>query len=257
MKTIALNARIFMSIWLLTLLTGGCTTRTTLYKEDCNGEPLELRLITEKTFNNINYSQELRYNGKVVDVIDFIKLHSTAPYDPAVYGNSPWHYIDTTRRFYQPADVDQPLSKIPVMLYVDPAVWSRQDFERVYACLKQHHAAMHQIINTVHEFQAYQFGGIVYGREDAFVQTYAKTKNDHFEVSPDGSIGHTRIDPSGGITGSANGVLNQKIEMPGHRIRIDPAKLSMADVQTYRNTRTNRPLSADFDVRVDTTSPAR
>lgn len=231
-----------------------CTTKTVIYTTDCNGKVLTLQLVTEKKFSTIDYSHQLIYGGKVVDEITFNRLNYGPPYDPAVYGTASWHLIDTVRQPYQPPGYETPLDKIPVMVYVDTTILTPGGFASFYECLEQHHKLMQSAMEKFPTFQAYQYGGIVYGSRDQFEQRYEKNKNDYFVIYPDGRTSHTRIESLMQTTSS--GGLSDVV-MPGKRILVNTAERPMSEVQAYRNTRTNRPLSADFNFEVDTAFHSR
>lgn len=258
MKKLAHPFKLPITLMLISLLNAMCTTHTqkTLFTADCNGHPLALQLKSKQTFEMAYHHHELLYDGKVVDVIDYGRLSSRPPYDPAVYGNAPWHYLDTTRQSYQPKGFNGPLEKIPAMLFVDDKEWTPQEFEQIYACMQQHHKAMEESMMQEEKFQPYQFGGMVYGRQANFVETYAKTKNDYFEIYPDGRIIHTLKESLGMTTSSSNG-LSDRVLMPGKRILINTAQLPMDELNNYQNPKTDHPLNADFTVEVDTAFHSR
>lgn len=234
---------------LLPLFVASCTTKTVIYTADCNGKVLTLQLVTEKKFSTIDYYHELLYGDKVVDVINYDHLSFKPPYKPAVYGNSPWHLIDTVRQTYQPAGFDAPVAKIPVMVHVDTTVLDPAEFERFYTCLKQHHKAMQTAMEKVPEFQDYQYGGIVYGNRESFERRYEKNKNDYFIVYPDGRTSHTLVESL--MTTTSSGGLSD-VHMPGERVLVNTAQRPMAELKQYRNPRTNRSLNEDFQLAVDT-----
>ena len=253
MNTRMRTHQFFNGLFMLSVLFS-CTTKKTIYSANCNGKELTLQLVTKKKFSTIDYQHELLYGGKLVDVINYSHLGYKPPYSPAVYGTAPWHLIDTTRQPYQPTGYDIPLDKIPVMVYVDTTILTRPEFDAFYDCLKQHHKAMQTAMEKVPEFQAYQYGGIVYGSREQFEQRYVKNKNDYFIVYPDGRTSHTLIESL--MTTTSSGGLGNVI-MPGKRILVNTAQRPMAELETYRNTRTNRPLSADFTFDVDTAFHSR
>ena len=249
-----------VTLLLLSLLNMMCTTNTskTLFSADCNGHTLQLKLFSKQTFETEYNHHELTNDNEVVDVIDYGRLSSQAPYDPAVYGNAPWHYLDTTQQSYQPSGFVGPVEKISVMLFVDDTKWTPQQFEQLYACMKQLHKAMQESMMKEEKFQPYQFGGMVYGREANFVKKYAKTNNDYFEIYPDGRIIHTLTEFFGlGMTTLSSNGLSDKVLMPGKRILVNTAQLPMDKLNDYRSTKTNHSLSTDFNVEVDTAFHSR
>ena len=247
-----------IALALLALLTITCTTNTSkiLYTAECNGHILQLKLVSEQTFETEYNHHELTYDDKVVDVIDYGRLSSRPPYYPEVYGSTPWYYIDTTRQSYQPKGFVGPVEKIPAMLFVDTTQWTPQQFEQLYACVKQHSKPAQASMMQEEKFQPYQFGGMVYGREADFVKKYVKTKDDYFEVYPDGRIIHTLTESLGMTTQSSNGLSNSVL-MPGKRILVDTAHLPLQKLGQYRNPQTNRRLQADFRIEIDTVFHSR
>lgn len=239
---------------LLTMGLFSCTTKTVIYTINCNGKVLTLQLMTEKKFSTINYSHQLIYGGKMVDEVTYDRLSFKPPYDSAVYGTAPWHLIDTVRQSYQPPGYETPLDKIPVMVYVDTTILIPSEFTAFYECLKQHHKAMQAAMEKFPTFQAYQYGGIVYGNREQFEQRYEKNKNDYFIIYPDGRMSHTLVESLMQTTSS--GGLSDVV-MPGKRILVNTAQRPMDELQMYRNTKTNRPLPSDFTVEVDTAFHSR
>ncbi len=245
--------RLFLCL-LLPLLMVSCTTKTVIYTADCNGTVLTLQLVTEKQFSTINYHHELLYDNEVVDVINYDHLSFKPPYKPGVYGSAPWHLIDTVRQSYQPTGSTVLMDKIPVMVHIDTTQLTPDGFTALYTCLKQHHKAMQTAIEKSPDFQTYQFGGIVYGSREMFEQRYEKNKNDYYTIYPDGRISYTLTESL--MTTTSSGGLSQ-VRMPGGRVLVDTAQRPMAELKQYRNARTNRLLSEDFQFDVDTTFHSR
>lgn len=222
--------------------------RTVLYKAACNSKNLELHLITRETWQTTYHHHELWFDGKSAGTINYETLGQTLPYYPEVYGTAPWHYLDTTEQYYSIMK-SGPLRKLRVMLYINPEEWSLAQFKELYICMQQQHKALQQVIENNQAFQRYQFGGIVYGNEESFVQRYEKSKNQYFEVHPDGSIEHHLLESDGGTITSIDG-FNSKIIMPGKYIVIEnPLKYTIDKLHEYRHVKTNRPIDTDFTVK--------
>lgn len=241
--------KLHLLLSLLPLLMA-CTRqkKTVLYKGTCNNKELELRLVTRETWETTYHHHELWFDGKSAGTINYETLGQTLPYYPEVYSTAQWHYLDTTEQYYSIMK-SGPLKKLKVMLYINPEEWPLAKFEELYSCMQQQHKAMQQAIANVKEFQPYQFGGIVYGNEESFVQRYEKSKNQYFEVHPDGSIEHHLLESDGGTITSIDG-FNSKIIMPGKYIVIEnPSKYPIEKLHEYRHVKTNRPIDTDFTVK--------
>ena len=214
----------------------GCTNQAdrTLYQATCGGETLTLRAIDPGALQNHRLYTELTVgNRPPIRPRDRFVPHRL-PYDTDIYGQSPWKLIDTTlsysrhKRFHYPRD--------RVMLYLDPNVYSRSDFDAIYQCIHAHASALVQAMDTLALGQDYQFAGIVLGNASDFTQRFSAGKT-NIDIFPDGTIQYESNKPDSTVGGPVfYNFGGDKVQMPGRRIIIgDPHRVIKTDWHQFRN----------------------
>lgn len=163
-----------------------------------------------------------------------------------VYGNAPWHFLDTRDQVYSILK-SGPLKKIKVVLYINPAQWSVADFEQLHNCMQRNYKALQQSIEESKGFQRYQFGGMVYGNEESFVKQYAKNEEEYFSIHPDGKIAH-HFNERGLKVTSSNG-LSMYLKKGNVIVIEDSLQSTLADLKEYKNVKTGSPMSTDYVVK--------
>ena len=210
------------------------TNVTTLVQMQCAGKTLKLQTVVRKTFENIYHSAQIVYGDKAPLVLDISAMGHKRPYDQIVYGKAPFHLFDLKPHTYQYAG--NTLTKLQTVLYVDPKIYTQDEFETLADCLKTHSDDFSKAIDGEQNLQQFQIVGAVYGNHEDFVERFAKNAKDWYEVEPDGSTGRTQLDALG-IKGmrqeSIGGISNVK---SGRSIEITDAKeASIAMLKAYKN----------------------
>lgn len=210
------------------------TNVTTLYQTQCDGKTLVLQKVVKKTFENAYTSAQIVYAGKAPIVLDIGAMSNSLPYEKSVYGKAPFHLFDVKPHSYQ--YVGTTLRKLQTMVYVDPKIYSQEEFETLSGCLQMHSDDFSKAIDGEENLQQFQIVGAVYGNHEDFVERFTKNAKDWYEVAPDGDTWRTQLD-SMGIKGmkseSIGGISNVKA---GRVIEITDAKeASLKTLQAYKN----------------------
>lgn len=226
----------------------GATSVTTLYRAQCGDQTLLFQKVTKKGFDIINYTPQIAFGDQAP--IKMVQEHiSGLPYDAAVYGQAPFHRLDDKQQTYQYGT--HVLKKQRTVIYVDPAEYSRADFDALHLCLQAHAVAITNAIGADKDLQPSQLAGMVYGRETDFVEVFKKNEKDFYEVHPDGVV--TRVEhDADGIKGmksySAGGLSNIT---PGGEILItDTKETSLTALQQYQDAR-GQSLPQRFTVKAE------
>ncbi len=226
----------------------GCTNKAdlTLYQATCGGETLTLRAIDPGALQNHRLYTELTVgNRPPIRPQDKFTPHSL-PYDTAIYGQSPWKLIDTTLGYSQHKPFHYPRDR--VMLYLDPAVYSKTDFDAIYQCLSTHADALTQAMDIPTLGQDYQFAGLVLGNASDFTQRFTAGKA-YIDIFPDGTIQYEPNRPDPAPNGPVfYNFVGDTVQMPGRRIVIrDPHRVIKTDWHQFRNA-TGQALDAVFSI---------
>ena len=210
------------------------TNATVLFQTQCAGKTLELQKIVKKNFDNINYSTQLVYGGKAPIILGINELSQSLPYEKAVYSKAPFHRFGFEPQTYE--YYGSTLKKLQTVVYIDPKIFSRAEFEALSECLKAHSAKFSEVVGADDKLQQFQIVGTVYGNHVDFVERFTKNAKDWYEVEPDGGTGRTQLDALG-IKGmrseSVGGISDVK---PGRVIEITDAKeVSLQMLSAYKN----------------------
>lgn len=221
---------------LLAMLLPGCTNRADrlLYRATCQGDDITLVTIDPGALQNHKlYTQLTVGNRPAIRPKDRFLPHGM-PYDTDIYGRSSWVLIDTALSYSRKNQFHTPRDR--VMLYLDPKVYSEQDFTVISRCLAMHAPAMVRAMDVAGLGQDYQFAGVVRGNSVDFTQRFSQRAGEYIEVFPDGTIQHTtdrNLEPDGVLIYNFSG---NKVRMPGRRIIInDPHRVVKTHLHDYRN----------------------
>ena len=230
----------------------GATKVTTLYQAQCGDKTLQFQKVSKHMFDTINYTPQTVFGDKAP-----IKMMedgiSGMPYDAAIYGKAPFHLLDDKQQTYPHGSIV--LKKQLTVIYVDPANYSRAEFDALHTCLKTHAAAITNAIGADKDFQPSQLAGMVYGRKADFTEVFKKNEKDFYEIKPDGVITRVELDADG-IKGmkafSGGGVSN--LTASGEIFITDTTQTSLAALQQYQNA-DGESLPQRFKVSVETKKP--
>lgn len=235
-----------------TLVACGATSVTTPYQAQCGGKTLQFQKVTKHKFDTIQDTPQIVFGDKapIKMVQDEI---SGLPHDAAVYGKAPFHRLDDKQQTYPHGTYV--LKKSLVVIYVDPANYSRTEFDALHVCLQAHAAAITKAIGADKDFQPSQLAGMVYGRETDFVEVFEKNAKDFYEVHPDGVVTHVEHDADGikGMKSYSGGGLSN-ITPSGEILITDTKETSLAALQKYQDAR-GQSLPQRFTVKVETKRP--
>ena len=208
----------------------------TLWEAQCDSKPLRLEKGEKAKFSTVDTWAQLVWGDKAPISLDRGVLGYQLPYDPSVYGAAPFEKIDIEPRTYLSAQTR--LNKLRTVIYIDPAHFSRDEFDTLVKCLKTHAAAISNANDSDASLQPFQIAGAVYGNHADFVETFTKNAKDYYEVDPDGSTGRIQLDAMGikGMRSESVGGLSHVENQ--NRIRItDPKEASIAMLKQYKNPR--------------------
>ncbi len=226
--------KLIMLLWLSALF--GCTGKPDmiLYQATCGTEALTLRAIDPGALQNHRLYTELTIGNRPAIRPHDSFLPDRLPYDVDIYGQSPYVLIDTTLGYNQDREFRYPRDR--VMLYLDPAVYSKADFDAIARCVKTHADAMVRAMDIIALTQNYQFAGIVLGNSADFTQRF-KDGNATIDILPDGTIQHEPDSPNPRPDGPIYANLDgSTVQMPGRRIVIhDPYRVIKTDWHRLKN----------------------
>ena len=223
-----------MLLWLSALF--GCTAKPDiiLYTATCGDETLTLRAIDPGALQNHRLYTELTLgNRSAIRPRDRFSPEML-PYDTAIYGQSPFKLIDTTLGYNQHKEFRYPRDR--VMLYLDPKVYSKEDFDAISRCISTHADALVRAMDTKTLGQNYQFAGVVLGNSADFTQRFTAGKA-YIDIFPDGSIQYEPDRPNPPTEGPIYYNFDGgKVQMPGRRILIhDPHRVIKTDWHQFKN----------------------
>jgi hypothetical protein len=223
----------------------GCasTKSTIMLEKKCHGQTLQIFKVWKKTFENKHPLVQFVWADDSV-VLDYNAMQHGLPYDPKVYRKHEFLLVDPEPETYQVNGQTLPVRQ--TVVYVDPAHYKAEDFQRFYECLRTHHSEFKKLVAADPEIPRFKVAALVYGREADFVEHFVRTENDYYEIHPDGTI--FRSSMSGGIRQTSIEGLSPKVKMPGRQLVVeDPKRFKAAELQEYRNE-SGQALSERFKV---------
>lgn len=214
----------------------GCTTKPDmpLYEATCGGEKLTLRAIDPGALQNHRLYTELTVGNRPPIRPRDRFIPEMLPYDPAIYGQSPYVFIDTTLGHSQHKAFDYPRDR--VMLYLDPKRYTKEDFDAISQCVSTHASAMVRAMDVETLGQDYQFAGVVLGNSTDFTQRFTQGKA-YIDIFPDGSIQYESNMPHPPTESPVyDNFVGSNVQMPGRRIIIlDSVRVIKTDWHGFRN----------------------
>ena len=229
-----------------------CSSRnlTTIYQAQIGGKTFLVQKLEKKSFSTIIWDTLITFNGKAPIVIDNVALSQSLPYEEGIYGKTPFHRIDDKPQKYLIDGKRYP--KMRVVIYIDPKLYSRAEFDELVTVLKAHASLVSEAVEKDPNLTKYQIAGAVYGRVEDFVEIFTKNNKDRYEVRPDGDVARVQLDANGikGMESRSIGGLSN-VEA-GRKIFITDAKeIPLKSLQSYKNPQ-GQSLPERFKISIQT-----
>ena len=219
---------------ILALASCGKPQTTTLWETQCDGKPLRLEKYERQKFSTVDSWGQFVWGDKPPIVLNLTALGNSLPHNESVYGAAPFHEIDLKPRTYLSGQTK--LQKLRTVIYLDPAQFSRDEFEALVKCFQTHAAQISVANDADNRLQPFQIAGAVYGTHDSFVERFNRDAKDWYEVEPDGSTGRIQLDWGGdvGMRRESMGGLSN-VNADGTIAITDPKEVSIAMLRQYKN----------------------
>lgn len=215
---------------LLSLL--GCTSRERQFVGDVGGRRLEVQTAERREPMSTKVWAILRWGDLPPIAIDSDSTSAGPPYSLSIYGSAPLAAADQATAAYQNAVVPfERSAPVPVVLYLDPARFSRSQFDQYAAFFRDHWPQVAAGVRLSQGFRDVIVVGLVHGRDADFVRRFERAGGGgpgRIAVWTDGSI---HLEVGGGVR-STN--LSRKVQMPGYRILLQAGgELRMEELRSY------------------------
>ena len=222
---------------LAALALASCSSQkvTTLFEAQAEGKSLLVQKRAKNNFSDLQFATLLVFDGKAPIVLDNEAIGHSLPYEDSVYGKARFHRLDTRPQSYILGG--RSTNKLRVVVYADPSVFSPSEFEDLTRALRAHGGAISEAVQRDENLPKFQLAGVVHGRAGDFVERFAKSPKDFYEVRADGDVTHVLHDALG-MKGmeqrSAGGLSNVE---PNRKIRITDARgISPGALKSYKNS---------------------
>ena len=247
-----------MKLFPLTLLAsfglsvlGSCSSKSTaIYQGECAGRKLTFSVKEKAQFDTELFWLEIDIHGLPLVKIPRQEILKGLPYDSAMLAGLPHHLFNTQVQRIKVPYFPEPFEKWRYLLFLDPAAYQPAEYEAISACLQSNSKDMEdalyqKYISARQHFNHPQLIGVVYGRADDLIAVYQSATDPHLtiDVSMEGIVGRTRTE-GGGTQASALGYTYATAE-DGALV----ADSVLNDLKTYRNIKTQRLLTDDFELR--------
>lgn len=223
----------------------GCTNRTESFAGEVEGRRLQATAFERRVPFSDTFWTTLRWGDLPPIAVDSESTSPGAPYSLDVYRGAPVAAADGATQAYSNAATFDRDAPVPVMLYLDPAKFSRGEFDQYAAFFESGWPQVADRIGLSQGYRQVAIVGLVHGRDADFVQRFERAGDAagvRIEVWTDGSV-HYRTDRS---ISSSN--LSAKVQMPGSRILLrGGGPFTMQDLQQYRDA-AGRALTEVFEV---------
>lgn len=236
---------IWMGISALLLSLLGCDQRTQLYAGDVHGQRLTVFETRQRGPLRFEVWPVLRWGDLPALPLRFEATSRGAPYSLDLYGDVPVVVIDDPVGYYTESLAHEDLA--PVMAYLDPATFSRQDFERYAVFFRDVWPQVAGQVTLRNGGRSFHVIGLVHGKSDAdFVRSYRRDGDpagQQIEVWTNGEI-HFKVS-SGGLE-STN--LSRKVQLPGQVIALSAdGRFTLEVLRSYRSL-AGTTLMDDFEL---------
>ena len=221
---------------LAALALASCSSQkvTTLFEAQSEGKSLLVQKRAKTSFSDLQFATLVTFDGKAPIVLDNAAIGHSLPYEDGVYGQAAFHRLDTKPQSYILGG--RSTGKLRVVVYADPSVFSAEEFEALARALKAHGGAIAKAVEGDENLPNFQLAGVVHGRAGDFLERFAKSPKDFYEVRADGDVTrvlHDALGMKGMEQRSAGGLSNVE---PGRMIRITNAsEISLAALKSYKN----------------------
>lgn len=216
----------------------GCTNRERLFVGDVGGRRLQVQSVQRSNPMSTQVWVSLRWGDLPAIDIDHDSTSAGPPYSLSIYGSAPVAVADQAEAAYQ--NVFVPLERsvpVPVMLYLDPARFSRAQFDQYAAFFRDHWPQVAQGIRLDQGYRNVVVVGLVHGRDADFLR--------RFERAGGGGAGRLVVRTNGDVhlergTSLSSTNLSRKIQMPGFQVVLQPGgELTFEQLRGYRDASGN------------------
>ncbi len=234
---------IWMGISALIASLLGCDQRRQVYAGDVQGQRLTVHEVSQRGPLRFGVWPVLRLGDLPPLAMTSEATSGGAPYSVDLYGDAPVVVFDEQAAVYLESMAHQ--DPVPVMVYLDPTSFSRQDFDRYAAFFQSGWPTVASQVDLRHEHRRLHPIGLVYGKDADFVRSYRRDGDpdgQRIEVWTNGEI-HFRV-PSG-VEGTN---LAHKVQMPGQVITLgSEGRFTLEGLRSYRSA-SGTTLLDDFEV---------
>lgn len=167
-----------LSILLFTSCFGN--KRIPLYKADCNGQSFEFSVKEKKHFAYTEYWMEIKVAKLKALAIKPRKVIDNSPYSFDLLNKYPHYLYDTVSTLIP----NKTLPKRRIIIFINPAEYSKAEFEKINTCLSAHYKEMEnalyeKYITPQYSFYHPKFAGIVYADTEEFTNVYQSKETKH------------------------------------------------------------------------------
>lgn len=221
-----------------------CAASERVYSGDAGGERVTVDSVTSRNPMDFSRTPVLQVGNLPALQMRFAATTRGAPYSLDIYEGYRLVVLEPelieaygSQRGATSGDV------VNVVLYLDPARFSQEQFDRYAEFFRQHWPALRATVPLRQDAYEINVAALVHGTDSEFVRTYRHPDDStgHLEIWTDGYV-HYRVQ-----RGSRSTNLGQWVLMPGYRITVDgsPNPMALADIPGYVDG-DGRSIAEDF-----------
>ena len=245
------------------------TKETILYRGQCEGKEIVFSLNDKKQFAGTTSRMEIKIEG-----IPLLKIHRDdifigggMPYDSTLLNQADYQLFNTAQQDVRPDSASEPVKISRYLLFIDPAKFTKREFDTINQCLNTHIQAMESALHKHYklvedhftyaqksgvaygrtDFNYVQLSGVVYGRADDMGQNYYRSadKQIYINITLAGLVTTGEVVDSDHIYDSYLGKAYVLFE--GGKTVSNSVLNKLKD---YHNGKTGRSLLDDFDIKM-------
>lgn len=229
----------------------GCKPKeSVLYETICDGQALHFSVKEKSHYATIQFWMEIKIGKLRTIKLTPDDAYNQTPYSFGLVTNYPHYLYDTALKQTKFGDIQ--INKRRMLLFIDPAKYSKQDFETINKCLSQQYtnietALYEKFINTTNRahFNYPQLAGILYASINDFNIIYSNSDNSQTITIPfSGNI--LLEEKGGGVNGKS--VLASVREKPDS---IAAKYILKPELLAFTNKKTGRTVAEDFSFYTD------
>ncbi len=227
------------------------TRKIPVYDADCGNHRLRFSVTEKKQLAYTAYQMEISIGQLPAITVTPQQVIDHTAYDFSILGDHP-HYLYNTVQTN--AISTEKILKNRMVLFINPAVYSKEDFEQINACLSAHHPQMEtqlyeKYIVPQHSFYYLQFAGIVYGLADDFTEIYRNEDGDRqLKICFNGNIQELGKEKQP-LPASVNLSLPVAVRLQANH--NDKPVFPEQEWATYRNAKNESLMKDDFNFYAD------